>query len=301
MMIQFFKGEPNLYAIRYRDGKVMQAGQGINFWYLPFNTNIAAVPTGNQDANFIFTEATANFQEVAIQGTLTFRFTDPQAVARRLDYTIEERKGEYNYTTEDPQKLVQRVVNAVQTHTRAAINELTLEQALTAARQLEQTVLQAVAQEEELLDLGVTVINQHITAIKPTPEMQKALEADYREGLQKRADQAIYDRRAAAVEEERNIQEREINTEIEIEIRRKKLVDTQARNNLTLAEAEAQAAEMKLNPYAEMPPQALVGLALKEWAENAGQIGNLNITPDLLGQVVGWMNTGTPAAKELPQ
>ncbi len=296
MLFQFFKGEPNLYAIRYRDGKVKQAGQGINFWYLPFNTNIAAVPTGNQDANFIFTEATANFQEVAIQGTLTFRFTDPQAVARRLDYTIDERrkegKGEYAYITEDPEKLVQRVVNAVQTHTRAAINALTLEQALTAARQMEQTVLEAVAEEEELRDLGVTVINQHITAIKPTPEMQKALEADYREGLQKRADQAIYDRRAAAVEEERNIQEREINTEIEIENRRKELVDTQARNNLTLAEAEAQAAEMKLNPYAQMPPQALVGLALKEWAENAGQIGNLNITPDLLGQVVGWMNNG---------
>lgn len=290
MLIQFFKGEPNLYAIRYRDGKVKQAGQGINFWYLPFNANIAAVPTGNQDANFIFTEATANFQEVAIQGTLTFRLTNPQAVARRLDYTIEERKGEYVYTTEDPEKLVQRVVNAVQTHTRAALNELTLEQALTAARQLEQTVLQAVAQEEELLDLGVTVINQHITAIKPTPEMQKALEAGYREGLQKRADQAIYDRRAAAIEEERNIQEREIKTEIEIENRRKELVDTQARNNLTLAEADAKAAEMKLNPYAEMPPQALVGLALKEWAGNAGQIGNLNITPDLLGQVVGWMN-----------
>jgi len=298
MLIKFFKGEPNLYAMRNRNGKVKQAGQGINFWYLPFNTNIAAVPTGNQDANFIFTEATANFQEVAIQGTLTFRFTNPQAVARRLDYTIEERNGEYVFTTEDPEKLVQRVVNSVQTHTRAAINELTLEQALTAARQLEQTVLQAVAQEEELLDLGVTVINQHITAIKPTPEMQKALATNYREGLQKRADQAIYDRRAAAVEEERNIQEREIKTEIEIENRRKELVDTQARNNLTLAEADAKAAEMKLNPYAEMPAQALVGLALKEWAENAGQIGNLNITPDLLGQVVGWMNNGNA---KLPQ
>jgi len=293
MMIKFFKGEPNQFAIRYRNGKVKQAGQGINFWYLPFNTNIALVPTGNQDANFIFTEATANFQEVTIQGTLTFRFTDPNAVARRLDYTIEERKGDYIYTTEDPEKLVQRVVNAVQTHTRATLNDLTLEDALTAAPELEQTVLQAVAKEEELVDLGVTVINQHIIAIKPTPEMQKALEADYRECLQKRADQAIYDRRAAAVEEERNIQEREINTEIQIENRRKELVDTQARNNLTLAEADAQAAEMQLNPFASMPPQALVGLALKEWAANTGQIGNLNITPDLLGQVVGWMNSGT--------
>ncbi len=186
--------------------------------------------------------------------------------------------------------------NAVQTHTRAVINRLTLEQALTATKALEDAVLKAVTLEPELIDLGITVLNQHITAIKPTPEMQKALEADYREKLQKQADQAIYDRRAAAVEEERNIQEREINTEIEIENRRKELVDTQARNNPILAEAEAQAAEMQLNPYAEMPPQALVGLAFKEWAGNAGQIGNLNITSDLLGQVVAWMNTGDKEA-----
>lgn len=289
MTIRFYKGEPNVYAIRYRNGQVQQAGQGIDFWFLPFNTSIAAIPTGNQDASFIFTEATANFQEVAIQGLLTFRLTDPQAVARRLDFTIDPRTGAY--LTEDPDKLVQRVINSVQTHTRSVINAMTLERALTASRELEETVLRAIGAEPELLDMGVTVVNQHITAIRPTPEMQKALEADYREGLQKRADQAIYDRRAAAVEEERRIKEREINTDIEIENRRKELVDTQARNNLTLAEAEAQAAEMQLNPYAEMPPQALVGLALKEWAANAGQIGNLNITPDLLGQLVAWMNT----------
>ena len=113
MPIRFFKGEPNVYAIRYRNGQAMQAGQGICFWYLPFNTSIAAVPTSNQNASFIFTEATANFQEVSIQGVLSFRLTDPEAVARRLDYTVEVRHGENVYLTEDPEKLTQRVVNAV--------------------------------------------------------------------------------------------------------------------------------------------------------------------------------------------
>ncbi len=37
---------------------------------------------------------------------------------------------------------------------------------------------------------------------------------------------------------------------------------TQARNTLAIAEAEAKAEEMKLNPYTTMPPQALVGLQL---------------------------------------
>ena len=120
--------------------------------------------------------------------------------------------------------------------------------------------------------------------------MQKALEADYRESLHKRADQAIYDRRKSAVEEERKIRETEMNTDVELENRRKDLVDMQAENSLTLAEAEAKADELKLSPYGELPPQALIGLALKEWATNAGTIENLSITPDLLSKVVSYVS-----------
>ena len=63
----------------------------------------------------------------------------------------------------------------------------------------------------------------------------------------------------------------------------------QAKNSLTLAEADATADELKLAPYGELPPQALVGLALKEWASNAGTIENLSITPDLLSKVVSFV------------
>jgi hypothetical protein len=34
----------------------------------------------------------------------------------------------------------------------------------------------------------------------------------------------------------------------------------------------------------------LVGLALREWAANAGTIENLSITPDLLGKVVSYIS-----------
>ena len=81
-----------------------------------------------------------------------------------------------------------------------------------------------------------------------------------------------------------------MNTDIELESRRKDLVDTQARNSLKLAEAEAKAEELKLSPFGDLPPQALVGLALREWAANAGTIDNLSITPDLLGKVVSYIS-----------
>ena len=287
MIIKYFKGEPNKYVIQYKNGRVINHGEGLDFWYLPFNTSIAVVDTVSQDSQFIFNESTANYQEVAIQGYLTYRFETPLDAAKYLDFSIDPASGKYR--KKDGEKLSQRVINAVQSHTRKSINTFSLDQALTSAKEISSQVLAAVADESSLKKLGVVVESLYFTAITPTPEMQKALEAEYRENLQRNADKAIYDRRAASVEEERKIQQREMDIEIEIEERRKELVGMQAENSLKLAEAEAKADEMKLNPYGDLAPQALIGLALKEFAGNAGRIGSLNITPDMLGQVIGWI------------
>ncbi len=287
MIINYFKGEPNQYVIRYKNGRVVKHGEGLDFWYLPYNTSIALVSTVSQDALFIFNESTANFQEVAIQGQLTYRFEAPLEAAKYLDFSIVPKSRKYR--SKDVDKLNQRVVNAVQLHTRKGMNGLTLDKALTSAKEISIQVLQAVRDEDSLKKLGVVVESLYFTAVTPTPELQKALETEYREGLQRDADKAIYDRRASAVEEERKIQQSEMDTEIELEERRKELVEMQAENSLKLAEAEAKADELKLNPYANLAPQALVGLALKEFASNAGRIGSLNITPDMLGQVINWM------------
>ena len=290
MLIRSFKGEPSTHVIRYRNGKIVASGVGANFWYMPMNTSVAAVPVVSQEAQFLLTETTANYQEVSIQGTVTYRITDPTLVANRLNFTIDPSSA--RFTSEDPDKLVQRIVNLVQGQTRRKVNALSLEEAITNVHSLAVQVFREVLDDDSIAQLGVALESLHFTAVKATPEMRKALEADYREGLQQRADQAIYARRAAAVSEERQIRQSELNTEVELENRRKDLVDTQARNNLTLAEAEAKADELKLNPYSAMPPQALLALALKEWAGNAGMIENLSITPDLLTKVASWVSAG---------
>lgn len=288
MFLKYFKGEPNVHVIQFSNGRIVRHGDGINFWFSPINTSIAGVPTVSRETPFVFSEHTNDHQTVALQGALTYRIVDPVVVASRLNFTIDPDSGRYR--SEDPDKLSQRVVNAVQSHTRSLISQLSLEEALRQVRSLSAAVFEAIEAEPPLAGLGIEVESLHFTAVQATAEMQKALEADFRESLQQRADQAIYDRRAAAVAEERRIRESELNTEVELENRRKDLVDMQARNNLALAEAEAKAEELKLNPYAAMPPQALVALALKEWAGNAGTIGNLSITPDLLDRVVGWVS-----------
>jgi hypothetical protein len=288
MLINYYKGEPNTYVLCHRNGRLVQHGAGINFFYMPQTTSISAVPLGSQEARFIFNETTANFQEVSIQGSLSYRLSAPLEVAKRLDFTIVP--GTHVYRSEDPGHLVQRVVNAVQAHTRSEVSRRSLEAALGEVKDLASVVFERVAAAPELATLGIELEGLHFAAVRATPEMQKALEADYRESLHKRADQAIYDRRKAAVDEERKIRESELNTDVELENRRQDLVDKQARNSLTLAEAEAKADELRLAPYGALPSQALVGLALKEWAGNAGTIENLSITPDLLGKLVSFVS-----------
>lgn len=295
MLIRYYKGEPNTYVLCHRNGKLIRHGAGINFFFMPQTTSIATIPISSQDSPFIFNETTANYQEISIQGSLTYRLTDPKELAKRLDFTVHPKTC--TYLSEDPEHLVQRLVNSVQAHLRSEINSLGLEEALTTIKDLASKVEDNVKNSKDLNDLHIELEGLHFTSVRATPEMQKALEADYRESLHKRADQAIYARRKSAVDEERKIRESEMNTDVELENRRKDLVDMQARNSLTLAEAEAKAEEMKLEPYGELPPQALVGLALKEWAANAGRIDNLSITPDLLSKVVSFVSHANGEAK----
>jgi hypothetical protein len=80
------------------------------------------------------------------------------------------------------------------------------------------------------------------------------LQTEYRESLQREADEAIYARRAHAVEKERQIKQSELAAEIELAERRKELVDTEAHNKLKLAEASVKSQEMELAIYEAVPP-----------------------------------------------
>ena len=117
MLVNYYKGEPNTYTLCHRNGNLLQHGPGINFFYMPATTSITAIPLVSQESQFIFNETTADFQEVSIQGALTYRLSEPQEIAKRMDFSV--LAGSHEYRSEDPQQLVQRVINVVQAHTRS--------------------------------------------------------------------------------------------------------------------------------------------------------------------------------------
>ena len=294
MFLRHYKGTPDTHIVQFENGKVNRHGRGLSFFYLPMTTVLMEVPIVSQDVPFVFTETTKDHQEVALQGVMTYRVTEPLLVTNFHDFTI---SSDASLPPGDGQeKLTMRLVNAVQGTARKVISQMSLEQALAEAANLSGIVTEAVTTHQALLDAGITVEALHFSSVRAMPEIQKALQTDYRERLQKKADDAIYARRAAAIENERELKQRELATEIETEQGRVELVSTQVRNKLARAEADAKAERMKLEPYGELEPQVLIGLALKEWAGHEGTIGNLTITPDILSGLAGWLNS-TGAAK----
>jgi regulator of protease activity HflC (stomatin/prohibitin superfamily) len=207
--IGYFKGQPTDYILKYSSGRVTREGPGLAFFYLKYNTQIVAVPTGGIDANFVFNEITNNFQEVTLQGQLSYRIRNPKQTATLLNFTIDPVR--HAYVSTDPEKLSGRITTVVQMETRSEIRCRTLEETRATRRRSPPRCSPACAGAGP--EAGVELLSVYFLSTKPTPEVAKALEAEYRETLLRKADEAIYARRAAAVDEELKIKEKELNSD----------------------------------------------------------------------------------------
>ncbi len=66
--LPFIKFEPNIYVLKYRNGKIVKQGAGLSFFYYAPTTSLVAVTTSSIECPFIFEEVTSDFQEITIQG-----------------------------------------------------------------------------------------------------------------------------------------------------------------------------------------------------------------------------------------
>jgi regulator of protease activity HflC (stomatin/prohibitin superfamily) len=331
--IRFIKVQPTTYLIQYRAGHAVREGAGLAFFYYAPTASLVAVPIASVDAPFIFEEVTADFQTVTLQGQVTYRVTDAKKLAALMNFTLNAR-GQ-NYASEDPQKLPQRVVNVINVLARSELQRLPLREAVRASDTLVQAVRKGLTESPDMAQLGLEVLGLSILAIKPTPETARALEAETREQLLKEADEAIYARRNAAVEQERGIKENELNTEIAVEQKKRQIRETQMdaeravqekrhqlekadltakvtledqRRQLVALAAQNAKAEADARAYGVsttmqalsavdarvlqalasvgMKPEQLIAVAFQEMAGKAEKIGQLNISPDLLRELL---------------
>jgi hypothetical protein len=332
--IRFIKVQPGTYLLQYQNGKIVREGTGVSFFYYAPTTSLVAIPTASNEVPFIFEETTVDFQKVTIQGQITYRVAEPKKLAALMDYTLDAR-GQ-RYASDDPEKLPQRLINIVNVLARAQIQKLPLRQAVRESDALVEALRPRLIGSPEIAALGLEIIGFSVLAIKPTPETARALEAETREQLLKEADEAIFRRRNAAVENERAIKENEFNTENAVELKKrqiretkmdadravqekqrllreaemaasvaleqkkKELVELTATNARAESDARAYGIEATMKALgsadartlqalanAGMNPEQLIAVAFQEMAGRADKIGQLNISPDLLRELMG--------------
>ncbi len=314
--VRFKKAPPTVYVIHFETGKMKRQGAGLCYWYFAPISTVVDVPLSSKDVPFVFHEVTADFQEITLQGQLTYRVTDPLRLSAILDFSV--LPGGAYACADDPEELLgERLINSAQVTAKGLVQRLTLPEVLGSVDVIVASMLKTLKSAEPVLMLGLEILGLSILQIKPTPEMSRALEAEAREALQRRADQAIYMRRNAAVEEERRIKESELNTEIAVETKRRQiretqmaadiaieeqrcvLIDARVQNERKDADSRAYALETSLKTVQDVDWRTLLALAAKEGdsrlaislafqelAENAGKIGQLNVTPDLLNSLL---------------
>jgi len=312
---RYIKFDPTQHVIVFKKGRAVKEGRGLAFWYFAPSTSLVSIPLGSAEAPFIFEETTDDYQEITIQGQVTYRISDPEKAASFLNYTLDS-SGQ-RYVSKDPEKLQLRVVNAINVLTRSRIQNQSLRDAITTGDGLVREIEAELKERQEIVSLGLEILWLSILAIKPTPDTARALESETREQLLKEADDAVYARRNASVEHARSIKENELRTEqavqekqhqlssaetnhqIKLEESRKELVELETENSKTQADARAYALQAVVKALAEadpaivkalaatrMQPDALIAAAMGELAGNADKIGELNISSEMLQELL---------------
>lgn len=258
--IQYFKADSSTFVIKTVNGKARKKGKGLSFFYNAATASIAAVPVSAQEAPFIFKLLTADFQSVTVQGQVTYRVTEPERMAEMLNYSL--KNDGLTYVSEDPLKLSDRVIRIVQSIVQNKVQVTGLRDALKLGQTLVALLREQLAGDSPLAALGIDLLDVSISAVQPTPETARALEAGAREAILKEADDAIYDRRKSAVEQERTIKEAELQTELSVQQKEQEIAESRILNERTIqrGKVETERERLQAEIAAETQRKELVAL-----------------------------------------
>lgn len=241
--INYIKFDSMNYVIHYKNGKIKKEGRGLSFFYFSPNSSIVSIPVQSNDFQFVFNETTKDYQEVTLQGQVTYKIVQPKQLAETLDFTVNSKK---QYLKSDYEKIQQRIINEAQTASASIIQRLSLKEALRQLEEIEKEIFSSVQKSKTVQMLGLEILSVNVLGVTPNPEMARALEAQTRESLQKEADQAVYERRNFAVEQERIIKESELNTEIAVEEKQKQIVEKKMETDVVKQQNEQKLKEMEM-------------------------------------------------------
>jgi regulator of protease activity HflC (stomatin/prohibitin superfamily) len=332
-LVRHLRGTPVLHVRHMRRGSVAHDGAGLSFFFRPLSAVLSEVPVDDRELPLLFHARTADFQDLSVQASVTFRVTDPATACTRIDFSIDPDTGRWRGTP------LEQVAGLLTETAQQQVLGLAAGSPLAGlladgVGQVRDRILHGLTADPRLAETGITVIGTRVIALRPEPEVEKALRTPTREQIQQDADRATYERRALAVERERSIAENELQNQIELARREEQLVaqqganarrqakeaaaasriegDAQAGREQRLAEAravgtralgEAKAAgeAARVSAYRDLSQATVLALAATDLAGSLPQIGTLVLAPDLLTSLLSRLAAGSaaPSAAEI--
>ena len=221
---RYLKCPPTSHVIQYNNGSIVRQGPGRSFFYFAPITTLVMIPVGSMDVPFVFEDVTKDYQDVTIQGQLTYRVSDAEKLSKLMDFSVD---GRGRYTSEDPSKLNDRLIQLAQVRTHAFAQSRILRAMLLASDELSQDLGASLRVSEVAATLGIELLAVSVLSVKAAPELAKAMQADAREQMLLKADQAVFARRNTAIELEQQIKENELVTERIVEEKKREVREVQ--------------------------------------------------------------------------
>lgn len=324
-VVRHLRAEPTSHIIKYRKGHIERSERGAAMWFLPMSSSLAEVPVDDRELSFLFHGRSADFQDVTTQGIISYRVVAPETTAERIDFSIDVRTGVH--LKQPLEKLALFLNELAQQFAWAYVVRTPVRDLLTSGQErVRRDIIGGFEQENGLTGLGIEIVSVRVSSIKPTADLEKALETKTREKIQQEADEAMFERRALAVQKERAIAENELQNQIELSIREEQLIAQEGQNekrrisesaeakkiaaqaeaerNRISAEARSEGIRLvegakvegereRMEIYRDLPVSVTMGLAAREMAGKLQKIEHLNLSPDLLGpSLLNLMNLG---------
>ena len=242
------RGAPTAHIRHHRGGQLLYDGPGLSFWFRALTAALSEVPVDDRELAMTFHARTSDFQDVAVQATVTYRISDPALAAARLDFSVDPDTGVWRGAPLE--QLGTLLTETAQQHALDVLARTSLSSALVdGVAAVRERVAAGLGAEPRLPATGIEVVAVRVVALRPEPEVERALRTPAREQIQQEADRATYERRAVAVERERAIAENELASQIELARREEQLVEQRGTN--TRREAEEHAAADAVRAEAE--------------------------------------------------
>ncbi len=326
--ISHIRAEASAQVQYFRNGKLKKSGRGLSFWFGPDGASIAEIPMADRELTFMVRNQSADYQDLAVQGTVLWRVQDAQRLSERVDFTIDMKTGQPIAKPID--QISSILTGLAREFSDTYLKSLGVREVLEAGlAPLQAAINDGFRKDPTLDEMGLSVISVRVAALTPSSELARALQAPTFESLQQKADEATFSRRALAVEKERAIAENELANQVELATRRRDLIAREDENARSQAEAEAASLRIKAEFAAQakvieaeaessriraveqaqadmerarmdvvgaMPSEVLFALAAREFASKLQRIDNMTISPDMLAGIMSQIRA--IAAKE---